>query len=227
MDGEINEQNCSILPESSETKPIDFKHHWNKAYDKTEIKKLGWYEENPEPSINLIEKCELTKDSVLLNVGVGASTLIDELLKLGFENIIANDISESALNKLKARLGSDSVGVKWIVDDLSNPTILNTIDSIDLWHDRAVLHFLNKKEEQQAYFNLIKQIVKSKAYVIIAAFNLNGATKCCGLPVYRYDEKMLTDRMGDDFELIENFDYTYLNPFGDTREYIYTLFRRK
>lgn len=203
----------------------NLKTHWDKAYKK-ETEKLGWYEESPEPSLQLISKCGLSKDSKILNVGVGASTLIDELLLLGYKNLIANDISSNAIEKLKIRLGDKSNKVMWIVDDLTNPKELNHIDQIDLWHDRAVLHFFNDPYEQECYFNLVNRLVKKNGYVIIAAFNLNGATKCSGLPVFRYNQTMIHSGLGKDFKLIDSFDYTYTNPFGDTREYVYTLFKR-
>ena len=204
----------------------DLRSHWNKTYDKIETDKLGWFEENPEPSIRLIKKCNLTKDAALLNVGAGATTLVDELLAIGYNNIIANDLSSSALEKLKIRLGNKSNNVRMIVDDLTKPTELSTLESVDLWHDRAVLHFFNDKKEQDTYFELLKKLVKLNGFVIIAAFNLVGATKCSGLPVFRYDENMLQEKLGPGFELIEAFNYTYLMPSENTREYVYTLFQR-
>lgn len=205
----------------------DLKSHWEEAYDKAVIKKLGWYEEHPEPSLRLIKKSALKKDAVLLHVGAGTTTLVDELLKQGYKNSIATDISSRALQRLKERLGSDSSKVKWIIDDLTKPTELTHIGKIDLWHDRAVLHFFNDKKEQDTYFNLIHKLVKKNGFVIIATFNLHGATKCSGLPVCRYDERMLQEKLGKGFELIDAFDYTYQMPSGETREYVYTLFKRK
>ena len=204
----------------------DYKSHWNKAFNRTEINKLGWYEENPLPSLELIKKCNLNTDSLILNVGSGATTLIDELVNLGYENIIANDISSSALNKLKERIGNNSNKVNWIEDDLTNPAKLNNLKNINLWHDRAVLHFFNNKKDQDCYFELINKVVKIGGFVIIAAFNLNGVTTCSGLPIYRYNENMLQLKIGNAFRLIEAFDFTYIMPSGDTREYIYTLFKR-
>lgn len=214
---------CSSKEKSIEK---DYELHWNKAFDRTDVNNLGWYEENPKPSLDLIKKCNLTINSSILNVGAGATTLVDELINLGYENIIANDLSSSALNKLKERLGKDSNKVKWIEDNLTKPEELNSLKDIDLWHDRAVLHFFNDKKDQDTYFDLLRKVIKKTGYVIIAAFHLNGASKCCGLPVHRYDENMLKEKIGTDFELLESFQYTYLNPSGDPREYIYTLFKR-
>ncbi|NOQ27083.1 MAG: methyltransferase domain-containing protein [Bacteroidales bacterium] len=220
-------KSCTCCCSSKETvQEKDYKLHWNKAFDRSDVNNLGWYEENPQPSFDLIKKCNLKIDSSILNVGAGASTLVDELVNLGYENIIANDLSSSALNKLKERLGNDSDKVEWIEDDLTNPSKLNKLENIELWHDRAVLHFFNDKKDQDTYFALINKVLKKNGYVIIAAFHLNGAPKCCGLPVHRYDENMLKERIGNNFELLESFEYTFLNPSGDPREYIYTLFKR-
>lgn len=205
---------------------LDSKSHWNRAYKKSNTEKLGWYEEHPESTLKLIEKCNLDKKDSILNVGVGVTTLIDELIKLDYKNIIASDISETSLEKLKNRLGSDKDKVEWIVDDLTKSQKLINHSSIDLWIDRAVLHFFNDKKDQDAYFDLIYKLVKIDGFVIIAAFNLEGALKCSGLPVFRYDKNMLVEKMGNDFEWIDGFDFTFNNPSGDTREYIYTLFKR-
>jgi len=206
----------------------NLKSHWDKTYFRSDVDQLGWYEENPKPSLELISKCNLSKDASILNVGVGATTLLDKLLDQGYENLIANDISSTAIEKLKERLGiHESKKVKWITDDLTNPTELNNLKSIDLWHDRAVLHFFTEKENQSTYFELLKKIINQGGYVIIATFNLNSATKCSGLPVFRYDKEMIQEKLGNDFELIDAFDYTYVMPSENTREYNYTLFKRK
>jgi hypothetical protein len=205
----------------------NLKSHWDHVYNKTKTEELGWYEEIPDPSVRLIKLCELNNDARILNAGSGESILIDVLIKMGFDNIIANDLSSVALNKLKTRLNSDSNKIQYIVDDLTDSVYLKNIQPVDLWHDRAALHFFNKKEEINAYFKLLKELVKSKGYVIIAAFNLEGAKKCSGLNVNCYNEAMLSENLGTDFKLIECFDHRYTMPSGDTRSYIYTLYRRR
>ena len=203
------------------------KDHWEKVYNKNEVNKLGWFEENPGPSLSLIDECGLSRNAVLLHVGAGASTLVDELLEIGYHNIIANDISSSALEKLKTRLGHKERGkVKWVVDDITKPDQLKAVGPVDLWHDRAVLHFFNSPEEQASYFKLLKDLVKINGDVIIAAFSLTGATRCSGLPVFRYDVHMIQEKLGAGFDLVKSFDYTYTMPSGDTRDYIYSLFKR-
>ena len=206
--------------------PQNLKEHWNKAYDKAD-NQLGWFEENPAQTMQLIESCKLEKDVRILNVGVGTTTLIDALLDAGYINLIANDLSDLALQKLKERIKkSHNYDLNCITDDLTNPIELQNIEPIDLWIDRAVLHFFLQVKEQTAYFNLIKKIVAKNGYVLIAVFALDGAEKCCGLDLKRYNVEMLQNNLGTDFKLITSFNHTFINPFGGERPYIYTLFKR-
>ena len=203
------------------------KEHWEGVYHNKAVEELGWYEASPEPSLSLIKRCRLHREAAILNVGAGATTLVDGLLELGFSNIIANDISPSALEELRQRLGADlSKKVRWIVDDVTQAHELADLEAVDLWHDRAVLHFFQDSRSQDAYFKLMHRLVRPGGFVIISAFHLDGADKCSGLPVYRYNAQMLQERAGDDFQMLEAFDHTYTQPSGDTREYVYTLFQR-
>lgn len=203
------------------------KQHWDAVYYKKD-EQLGWYEPNPEQTTFLIAKTNLAKDASILNVGSGTTTLIDKLLELGYSNIIANDLSEIALEKLKKRIEKKyNYQLHTVVDDLTNPKTLNQLPNIDLWIDRAVLHFFLKEEEQKAYFNLIHQMVSKGGFVLIAVFALNGAEKCSGLPLQRYNVEMLQHELGQEFNLIKAFNYIYINPYGDERPYIYTLFQRQ
>ena len=207
---------------------MSIKQHWDHVYQNSSVDQLGWYESTPEPSLNLIGRCNLHKDAAILNVGAGATTLVDELLELGYRNIVANDISNSALEKLQQRLGSEkSTWVQWIVDDLSNPNALLSLKQVDLWHDRAVLHFLQDPREQLEYFKLLLKLVKQEGFVIIAAYHLDGAKRCSGLPVFRYNAAILQKNLGKEFIQKDAFDYSYSTPSGASRKYIYTLFQRK
>ena len=205
----------------------DYKVHWNNAYQKNPIEKLGWFEENPIPSLDLIEKCCLSKEALIFHAGAGATKLIDLLLTKGYNNIVVNDISNSSLKKLKNSLKKNS-SVKYIVDDLTNPSKLLNLKSVDLWHDRAILHFFTEEKQRKIYFNLLKKIVKPGGYVILSEFNLDGAKKCCDLDIFNYNQDMLQKRLGNSFLLLKAFDYLYKHPSnGNTRKYIYTLFQRK
>ncbi|MCP4439761.1 MAG: class I SAM-dependent methyltransferase [Aureispira sp.] len=204
----------------------DSKVHWESVYDRTAVNKLGWYESVADQSMKLIDKANIDKAAQILNVGVGASTFIDLLLEKGYQNIIASDISAIALEQLKKRLGEKQKEVTWVVDDLTQPQKLSSLESVDVWHDRAVLHFFLKEEERQNYFQLLNQLVKIGGYAIIATFREGGAEKCSGLPIQQYTKELLEEKLGKDFELVESFEYTYINPGGSPRPYIYTLFKR-
>ncbi|MDO6745191.1 class I SAM-dependent methyltransferase [Tenacibaculum soleae] len=215
-----NESDCKNPTE------INYQNHWNTAYTKNTTEKLGWFEKKAAQTMSLISKSGLKKTATILNIGVGSSVIVDELLADDYTNIIANDLSEKALTTLKNRLGEQASKVTFIADDLMHPKKLNKLSNIDLWNDRAVLHFFLKEEEKIAYFNLLKQVVAKDGFVIIAVFALDGAEKCCGLELQKYNATMLQERLGDEFKLIEAFNYTFVNPYGGKRPYIYTLFQR-
>lgn len=206
----------------------DYEKHWNNTYQKTPVNSLGWYEENPIPSLKLIEQCNLPKDALIFNAGAGASTLIEHLLNKGYSNIVVNDIAAAALAELKNNLSEHKNSqLQIIVDDLTNPTELLKLKNIDLWHDRAVLHFFTSLEQQKAYFELLKRAVRPEGYVILAEFELDEVSKCSGLTTFNYNKSMLQERLGDDFKLLNSFTYAYTQPSGNTRTFIYTLFQRK
>ncbi len=205
----------------------NLKDHWNKAYNQVD-EQLGWFETNPIRTMQLVNACGLQKGATILNVGAGTTTLIDTLLEDGYTNIIANDLSEIALKKLKERIKKTyNYNLTCIKDDLTNPTKLNKLQNVDVWIDRAVLHFFLNENEQKAYFNLIQKIISKNGYVIIAVFSLNGAQKCSGLDLQRYNVDMLQNHLGSDFKLKETFNHTFINPSRGERPYIYTLFQRQ
>jgi len=202
--------------------------HWNKVYASNETRKLGWYENSPTPCLQLLSQCDINKDEPVLDVGAGASIFIDCLVEQWFKNIIANDISETAIQSLRERLGKKKASsIKWIADDITRPVHLQNLSDIALWHDRALLHFLREDAHRKMYLNTLRKVVKRKGYVIIAVFSPGAPDKCSGLKLHHYDAKMLEDFLGADFELLDHFNHTYRMPSGDTRPYVYTLFRRR
>ncbi len=203
------------------------KEHWHKVYSSKEVNKLGWYEEVSAPSLELLSKCNINRDAPILDVGAGASTFIDSLIEAGFKNIIATDICEIALSKLRERLGKEKASlIKWIVDDITQPARIQNLKDVAVWHDRALLHFLLEDGERNMYLSTLKKVVREGSYVIIAAFSLKGVQKCSGLNVKNYDRNSLAKFLGEDFELLEYFDYMYHMPSGELRPYIYTLFQK-
>jgi len=219
---------CSITDEGCKTSTTKehLDEYWCAMYTDVDITKLGWYEEKSSPSLELIKKTKLAKDAKQFHVGAGATTLIDSLVEGGFTNLIVNDISSCALNKIKNRIGEKQEAVAWIVDDLVNPTALENMPKVDLWNDRAVLHFFTKEKDQEAYFNVLNTKVKKNGFVILSVFNLEGATSCSGLEVKRYNAAMLQEKLGKNYQLLEKFNHIYTMPNGEDRPYVYTLFRR-
>ncbi len=203
------------------------KDHWNKKYTNTPIAQLGWYESKSQPSLQLIENCAVLKDAIVVDVGSGASALIANLLELGYQNLYAVDISDVALEEAKALLDQEQAArVHWIVDDITNPSAVLQVQNVKVWHDRAVFHFLIEEQDRQTYKTILQKTVMSGGFVIMAAFALNGATMCSGLPVQRHSVESLQEFFGDSFKLIESLNYTFHNPSGDTRPYVYTRFQK-
>ncbi len=201
--------------------------HWNRKYTETPLTELGWYEPDPAPSVKCIENSGVPKHSLIADIGSGASTLIPTLLALGYQNIYALDISDVALEKARSLLAKEQAEqVHWLVEDVTNPSAVFQNLKISIWHDRAVFHFLSEERHRQAYYSLLQKTLMPGGYVIIATFALNGATKCSGLPVQRYDAESLAKFLGEGFTPIESFEYLYRMPSGDTRPYVYARFQK-
>lgn len=220
----ITDKNNSCCSGHTDKEELVMKDHWNNTYSKSTSEKLGWFETDLSPTLDLITKTGIKKTDLILNVGSGNTTLIDKLLEIGHTNLIATDISDISLQKLKDRLGESKI--EYIVDDLTNPDKLKQIAPVKLWIDRAVLHFFTEDKDQNTYFNLLRTTVVKNGFVILAEYNLNSASKCAGLPVHRYSKEMLVKKLESNFKLLESFEYIFTMPSGDKRPYIYTLFKK-
>lgn len=227
---EINDNGsscCTPAPQKEEASRVDdkdFNLHWNNVYLNSPEEKLGWYETDLKPMLDMITKTKFDKSARILNVGAGSTRLVDELLAAGYSNLLATDLSDVALKSLAGRVGDGRI--ECIVDDLTNPVELLRIDPVDIWIDRAVLHFFNEQKDQEAYFDLLYDTVNNNGYALFAEYNLSGADKCAGLPVHRYSTDMISSRLGKEFQLVENFDYSFIMPSGAERPYTYSLFRK-
>ena len=164
--------------------------HWENLYATKSETEVSWFEETPAQSIQLLELVGAQPTSAIIDIGGGASRLVDNLLAKGFENITVLDLSAAALNSARAQLGNKTDAVKWIVADVTEwrPT-----ETYDIWHDRAAFHFLTHEREQRAYVQRLKQTLKLGGYVIIGTFALDGPERCSGLPVARHSAESLSD----------------------------------
>ncbi len=205
--------------------------HWNAIYEHKSEQKLGWYEEDLSQSFKFIQLIPDYKKATIFIAGAGTSTLVDRLHEQG-NTLILNDISDTALNKLQNRLAEactfkwHEYKHQWLCYDISQDLPNNTA-TVDVWIDRAVLHFLLTEEAIQGYFKNVQKIVKQGGFVLLAEFSIMGAKQCAGLEVHRYSLTEMQQRLGDSFTLIDAEDYNYINPFGDKRPYLYALFQKK
>lgn len=205
--------------------------HWNKIYEKKELEKLGWYEEVPEKCLTLLDKCSLQKDDLILDIGSGASNFIDQVMNRGFNSIALIDISSKALERKKDLLKVQNIDINpitWIIGDIGQINVMEGIinQKVKFWHDRAVLHFLLEEEQRNNYKKNLLANIAEGGYVMIAEFAKNGAHKCSGLDLRNYNEQEIQEFLGEDFKLLDSFNYTYYQPSGDPRPFVYTLFQK-
>ncbi len=198
--------------------------HWDKVYSGSPEEKLGWYEAEQSLMKGLIDRIVRDKSLRILIAGAGSTTLVDELVRNGFSNIIATDISRVALDKLSSRVNSDAVTC--IQADLTEKNALESIRPADLWIDRAVLHFFTEEWQRDNYTDLVHRKVKAGGYALFAEYNLDGAQRCAGLPVYRYSADMLKTMLHG-FDPVFNFNHIFTMPSGDKRPYVYALFKKR
>ena len=199
------------------------KSHWETVYTTKGENEVSWFQENPAPSLELIRLARPAPDSAIVDIGGGASRLIDGLLARGFNRATVLDISEAALEAAKTRLGERASQVQWIVADV---TQWHSAQSFDLWHDRAAFHFLTDPADRSAYVARMKQAIKPGGHVIIGTFAADGPEKCSGLPVNRYDAAGLARELGEGFELIESRRHDHSTPWNSAQHFLFCVFRR-
>jgi SAM-dependent methyltransferase len=197
--------------------------HWETVYATKGENEVSWFQENPAPSLELIELAQLSPESAIVDIGGGASRLVDSLLARGFCKVTVLDLSESALGAARARLGDRADHVLWVVADV---TTWEPPQSYDLWHDRAAFHFLTDEAARSAYVDRLKKALKPGGHIIIGTFALDGPERCSGLPVTRHDAVSLATTLGPEFELIDSRPDAHVTPWGGTQQFQFSTFRR-
>lgn len=197
--------------------------HWNTVYTTKAPDDVSWHQVRPEMSLGLIEQAGIAKDDGIIDVGGGASTLVDHLLDAGYSRLAVLDISETALEHARTRLGERSARVEWIVADV---TEFAPPHSFVLWHDRAVFHFLTDAADRRKYVEVLRRTVPQGGHVIIATFAPHGPEKCSGLEVCRYDAASICAELGAEFELVEQADETHRTPWDTEQAFGYYRFCR-
>jgi len=197
--------------------------HWENVYRTKEPDEVSWYRPHLENSLELIRTAAPRLDAHIIDVGAGEATLVDDLIKLGYRNLYALDISSAAFDVSKARLGADADRVHWLVGDVLRVGLEQR--RFDLWHDRAVFHFLTQRADRAAYVRQVAHAVRPGGHVIVAAFGPEGPTRCSGLDVVRYDPDTLHDEFGSAFQLVEHRMELHQTPMGTTQQFTYCLCR--
>ncbi|NTW10798.1 MAG: class I SAM-dependent methyltransferase [Chlorobiaceae bacterium] len=197
--------------------------HWENIYSSKPSNLLSWFQEQASLSLRLVIEHAGSKSCAIIDAGGGASTFADGLVKEGFRNLTVADISPSALEMSKARLGEDAKGIRWITGSILDIELPEK--AFDIWHDRAVFHFLASEEEREAYAGKALRSLRTGGILIVAAFAEDGPEKCSGLNVTRYSPGILTAALGGRFTLLGHEDDFHLTPSGALQHFIYCTFK--
>lgn len=198
--------------------------HWELAYMSSPPDKLGWFQPHLETSLHWIKELNLNENANIVDVGGGASTLVDDLLNEKYRSITVVDISKRALGITKKRLGERAELVTWLEEDITSAILAER--HYDLWHDRAVFHFLTTSAQRQQYMNNLLKALKPAGHFVIGVFAPEAPPKCSGLPVERYSADKLERELGEEFELIRQEKELHITPGGVEQMYLYCHFRK-
>lgn len=201
----------------------DRKLHWENVYSTKGETDVSWFQESPAPSLELIHLVKAKQSDAIVDVGGGASRLVDSLLAEGFGDLTALDLSAAALETARKRLGAKGEEVKWIVGDA---TLWEPPQTYDVWHDRAAFHFLTDATQQAAYMERLKRALKTEGHLIMGTFALDGPEKCSGLPVARHSSDSLADLLGPGFELVDSRRHNHSTPWGSVQRFQFSTFKR-
>ncbi len=202
---------------------IERQAHWENVYRTKGEREVSWFQESPAISLDLIQATRIKPDASIIDIGGGASRLVDALLDARFDNVTVLDLSEKALATSKARLGARSAKVIWIAADV---TAWEPAQAYDVWHDRAAFHFLTDPRDRAAYAERVLRAVRRGGHVIIGTFAPDGPERCSGLPVARHDAASLGKILGSSFKLIGSRKHSHHTPMGAIQRFQFSRFQR-
>jgi SAM-dependent methyltransferase len=202
---------------------MDAHNHWESLYGKNAPDAVSWYRPHLEKSLELIDKAAPERSASIIDVGGGESKLVDDLVASGYKNITVLDISQIAIDVTKKRLGPASENIHWLAGDITRANLEPC--SYDVWHDRAVFHFLTAMDARIAYVRQVAKAVKPGGHAIVGTFGPEGPTKCSGLDVVRYDAESLHREFGVHFHLLGSSTELHRTPFGTIQQFLYCLCR--
>lgn len=200
------------------------KTHWENVYQQKSPLEVSWFQKEPTLSLALIHDSQIASDEPIIDVGGGASVLVDRLYKEGFTKLAVLDISENALANSKKRLADSAGEIEWFEADI---TEFDVPHPFSLWHDRAVFHFLTEQADRKKYVSVLNRALKPGGHLLIAAFAIGGPEKCSGLNVVQYDSQKLVTELGSDFELVEERSEIHLTPSNQEQKFTYFRFKKK
>lgn len=204
---------------------MDQKKHWETIYQTKDVHTVSWFQPEARQSLDLIIRFAPDRGSPVIDVGAGTSVLVDNLLASGYTDITVLDVSETALELSRQRLGKDSARVSWIAADVRNAPLGELAYAV--WHDRAVFHFLTDAPDRRAYVAQVQRAVRPGGYVLVATFAENGPATCSGLPVLRYSAASLHSEFGAAFRIVTSAHEDHHTPAGREQPFLYCLCRRE
>lgn len=199
------------------------KEHWEGIYAKKSFEEVSWFQKHPETSIGLIESCKPNKNDRIIDIGGGDSYLAEHFTKSGYAELSVLDISQNVLSRAQERIGPESSKITWICSDIVD---FKPLDTYQVWHDRAVFHFLTESEEISTYVSLVNGAVNSDGYLILGTFATDGPTKCSGLEISQYDTNHL-EELFTEFELISSHRVDHETPFNSIQKFTFAVFRKR
>lgn len=202
---------------------MDPKSHWENIYQENNPDEVSWFQPRLAISLDLIKSVETRKDGPIIDIGGGASTLIESLLSDGYINLSVLDISGFALSRMKEKLKEKAAEIEWFETSILT---FSPSKKFDLWHDRAVFHFLVNSNDRKKYLENLKSHLNRNGHFIVATFSLDGPLQCSGLDVVRYDETSMKKEVGKDFELIKICNEVHKTPWDSEQKFVYFLFRK-
>ena len=209
---------------NSDVNQLKSKTHWDEVYATKAVDTVSWFETHASDSLRFLQKTGVDLTAAIVDIGGGASTFVDGLLAQGYQNVTVLDIAEQALLTTKSRLGERAAEVNWLVCDITKAEFEK--HNIDVWHDRAVFHFLTSAEDRKAYINNMLHALKPNGHAIIATFAEDGPLKCSGLEIVRYSASSLQAELGESFTLMATEKVSHHTPGGNVQQFNYCYFRK-
>jgi SAM-dependent methyltransferase len=203
---------------------MDKTAHWENVYQTKSSTEVSWYEPDPKQSLDLILEAAGEKRGRVIDVGGGQSFLVDRLLNSRFKQVAVLDISNAAIEATKARLGERASQVEWMVADI---TQAESLGEFDIWHDRAVFHFITDPVDRQRYMDLLKRSLPIGGHFIVGTFAKGGPEKCSGLTICQYDAATMQKELGRSFVLIKCCEYLHTTPTGKSQLFFFGVYIRE